>query len=160
MRNRRPIRSRPHKPKRVLQRPQVKPQKVPASFRGPVLRPRVERVLEECALPTCKNQLDGDMRGDARHCCPEHRRKHWRMTQRAAADTKSQPQPVTPRVTVPPLAHNPQPVTPHVTVPPLVHTEAVTGGELEMEVAHMRDLLAVDPRDEDARARLQALLGG
>ena len=83
------------------------------------------------------------------------------MTQRAAADTKSHPKPVAPRVTRrTPLVHTEADV-PRVTDRlPGIHTEAVTGGELEMEIAHMRELLAVDPRDEDARARLRVLLGG
>ena len=138
-----PVRSRPTpKPQRFRQPKQTKYPKVPAAFRGPRdPRPPVERVLDECALPGCKNPLAGQ-RGDARHCCPGHRLKHWRMTQHAAADTKSRPKPVTPHVT--------ERVTPD-------HTEA-DGDKLAREIAYMMELLGVDPHDEDARAWLRHLL--
>ena len=130
-----PVRSRPTpKPQRFRQPKQTKYPKVPAAFRGPAPRPLVEHVLEQCALPGCENPLAAQ-RGDARHCCPAHRLKHWRMTQRAAADPQHRPDVATPQV------GQPRP------------------DELAREIAHMKQLITEDPHDEYARARLRVLLG-
>ena len=142
-----PVRSRPiPKVQRFRQPKQTKYPKVPAAFRGPAPRPLVEHVLEQCALPDCENPLAAQ-RGDARHCCPAHRLKHWRMIQREAA-AKSRSKPVTPRRVT-------EGVKPD-------HTEAAAAAAVEVarEVAYMMELLNVDPNDEDARAWLRTRANG
>ena len=137
----RPARTAP-RPQRSRRPTAPKAAGLPRQFRD---TPTAANVLEQCALPGCTSPPVFKNKG-ARYCCPGHRLKHWRMKQRAAKDAATRT-----------AAANdpPRPVGG-------VEREEQAGFDaayqqalaLARELAHLEELLVIDPRDEDARARL------
>ena len=102
-------------------------------------------VLERCALPGC-DAPPRFARVDARYCSDAHRLKDWRRKKRAARATA-------PQVPI---------EQPHDAVPDPEDPEGIAAEYQQMlalvrEMTHLKERLIINPRDEDARARLRRL---
>ena len=105
-------------------------------------------VLEHCALPGC-TAPPRFARVDARYCSDAHRLKDWRRKKRAARAKAPQV----------PLEQ------PHDAVPEPEEPEEPEGYVAEYqqmlalvrEITHLKERLIIDPRDDEARARLREL---
>ena len=111
-------------------------------------------VLEHCALPGC-TAPPRFARVDARYCSDAHRLKDWRRKKRAA------------RVTAPRLPIEQPHDAEHADVDPgdMPEPEDPEGIAAEYqqmlalvrEITHLKERLIIDPRDDEARARLREL---
>ena len=111
-------------------------------------------VLERCALPGC-DAPPRFARVDARYCSDTHRLKDWRRKKRAA------------RVTAPRLPIQQPHDAEHADVDPgdMPEPEDPEGIASEYqqllararEIVHLEGLLIINPRDEEARARIRQL---
>ena len=102
-------------------------------------------VLERCALPGC-DAPPRFARVDARYCSDAHRLKDWRRKKRDARAKA-------PEV---PLEQ------PHDAVPEPEEPEGYVAEYQQMlalvrEITHLKERLIIDPRDDEARARLREL---
>ncbi len=102
-------------------------------------------VLERCALPRC-DAPPRFARVDARYCSDAHRLKAWRRKKRAAR-AKAPQVPIE-------LPHDavPEPEDPEGIAAEYQRLRAVA-----REMAHLEELLIINPRDEDVLARLRQL---
>ena len=102
-------------------------------------------VLERCALPGC-DAPPRFARVDARYCSDTHRLKDWRRKKRAAR-AKAPQVPIE---------------QPHDAVPEPEEPEGYVAEYQQMlalvrEITHLKERLIIDPRDDEARARLREL---
>ena len=102
-------------------------------------------VLEHCALPGC-TAPPRFARVDARYCSDAHRLKDWRRKKRAARAKAPQVPLEQPHDAVP------EPEEPVGSVAEYQQMLA-----LVREITHLKERLIIDPRDDEARARLREL---
>ena len=102
-------------------------------------------VLERCALPGC-DAPPRFARVDAHYCSDAHRLKDWRRKKRAARAKA-------PQVPI----EQPHDAVPEPEDPEGIAAEYQQLRALAREMAHLEELLIINPRDEDVLARLRQL---